>query len=245
MSLGSGASYEGAFSIESASIEGGPEPLGCEHQEDAGDIALFSPVHYESGYAYPLIVWLHGEEGHEDELPRVMPHMSVRNHVGVAPRGTQRAGSGYRWSESGEDLGDAADRVLAAVDAAKERYHIHAERVFLAGYQCGGTMAVRIALEYPEVFAGAASVEGRVPRGGRPLRNINRARKTPLLLATSLEDDALSVSTVNEDLRLLHSAGMAVAMRLYPGGDGLATNMLSDIDAWVMERVCAPAHACS
>jgi len=168
-----------------------------------------------------------------------------RDHVGVAPRGTRPFGSGYRWSQSSSDLGEAADRTLAAVDAAKERYHIHGERVFLAGYQSGGAMAVGLGLEYAEVFAGAASIESRVPRGGRPLRNINRARKTPLLIATSLEDDALSVTAVNDDLRLLHSAGMVVAMRLYPGGDGLASNMLSDLDAWVMERVCSPAHACS
>ncbi len=240
MSLDCDASLESVFSIES-----GPDPLGVECREDSGDLAVFAPVHYESGYAYPLIVWLHGDSGHEDELPRVMPHISLRNHVGVAPRGTQACETGYRWSQSLDDLGEAADRVLAAVDAAKDRYHIHRDRVFLAGYQSGGTMAVRLALEYPEVFAGAASVEGRVPRGGRPLRNINRARKTPLLLATSLEDDALSVAGVNDDLRLLHSAGMSVAIRLYPGGDGLTSNMLSDIDAWVMERVCAPAQACS
>ena len=43
---------------------------------------------------------------------------------------------------------------------------------------------------------------------------------------------------VCDDLRLLHSAGCTVALRQYPGGDELTTNMLSDLDRWLMEFVC-------
>ena len=32
--------------------------------------ALFAPMHYEPGYAYPLIVWLHGPGGDERQLNR-------------------------------------------------------------------------------------------------------------------------------------------------------------------------------
>jgi phospholipase/carboxylesterase len=40
-------------------------------------------------------------------------------------------------------------------------------------------------------------------------------------------------------LRLLHVAGCTVALRQYPGGDNLTSNMLSDLDRWVMELVCS------
>ena len=36
---------------------------------------------------------------------------------------------------------------------------------------------------------------------------------------------------------------MAVCLRLYPCGDDLTTNMLSDMDRWIMEQV-APQPAC-
>ena len=47
--------------------------------------ATFGPQHYEPQYAYPLIVWLHGRGDDERQLLRVMPHVSMRNYVAVAP----------------------------------------------------------------------------------------------------------------------------------------------------------------
>ena len=47
---------------------------------------LFVPLHYEPNYAYPLIVWLHGAQDDERQLKRVMPFISLRNYVAVAPR---------------------------------------------------------------------------------------------------------------------------------------------------------------
>lgn len=48
---------------------------------------LFYPLHYEPNYAYPLLVWLHGCGGDERQIMRIMPKLSLRNYVAVAPRG--------------------------------------------------------------------------------------------------------------------------------------------------------------
>lgn len=62
-----------------------------QNQNDLGTATVaattFAPAHYESGYAYPLLVWLHGDGHSERDLAEIMPHVSVRNHVAVAPRG--------------------------------------------------------------------------------------------------------------------------------------------------------------
>src|SRR6185503_16233240 len=47
----------------------------------------FAPIHYEERYAYPLLVWLHGDAGSEQELRQIMPLVSMRNYVAIAPRG--------------------------------------------------------------------------------------------------------------------------------------------------------------
>ena len=41
----------------------------------AGDSvhSLFAPLHYEPGYAYPLIVWLHGLHGDERQCCESCP----------------------------------------------------------------------------------------------------------------------------------------------------------------------------
>ena len=64
---------------------------------------MFGPLHYEAGYAYPLIVWLHGWGDDETQLKRVMPLVSMQNFVAVAPRGTrpvpaeEEGKQGYTW----------------------------------------------------------------------------------------------------------------------------------------------------
>lgn len=200
----------------------------------------FTPIHYEEGYAYPLIVWLHGPESNEEEVLQVMPLVSARNYVAISPRGTrhsQRNHGAYSWGQSQDDIVDAAERVESCIEFAREQFSIHPERIFLAGHASGGTLALRLGMEYPELVAGAISLGGPVPRGLRPLKRINAARKLPLMLAVSPGDD-YPLEGVMADLRLLHFAGFSLALRLYPEGDKLTTVMLSDVNRWIMESFC-------
>ncbi len=207
--------------------------------------SLFAPIHYEDGYAYPLVVWLHGPGDNENQLRTVLPLVSMRNHVAVAPRGTSADGDlrgAYRWKQTSEDIAEATQRSIDCIEIAMDRYHIHRERIFIAGYDCGGTMALRIALENPEYFSGAVSIGGPLPRRFNLLRRINTARHLPLMLAGALDSQKYPSEQVCNDLRLLHSAGFSLDLRRYPCGDELTTKMLSDLDCWIMQQVC-PATA--
>jgi phospholipase/carboxylesterase len=202
--------------------------------------ASFTPINYESGYAYPLIVWLHGPESSESEVLQVMPLVSARNYVAIAPRGTchsQRVRCGYGWGESQSDIVDAAERVENCIQYARQQFHVHPDRIFLAGHASGGTLALRLGMEYPELVAGAISLGGPAPRGHRPLKRINAARKLPLMLAVS-PDESYPLEGVMDDLRMLHCAGFSLALRLYPEGDELTTAMLADVNRWIMESFC-------
>lgn len=260
---------------------------------------LFSPIHYEAGYAYPLIVWLHGPGDNENQLRTVLPLVSMRNYIAVGPRATtiehaatvngpggkynepldgtegdeaaneieedglnkdvratgnpQLSGnlaSGnlamgdasvpatFCWVQSREEITNAVESVLDCINIARNRYNVHRDRIFIAGYDSGGTMAMRIALEYPQIFKGAISLGGPLPRGLNLLRRINEARKMPLLITNSLDSQKYQPEQVGEDLRLLHAAGFSLDLRQYPCGDELTTKMLSDMDQWIMNRFC-------
>jgi phospholipase/carboxylesterase len=207
--------------------------------------ATFAPMHYEAGYAYPLVVWLHGSLGSEQQLRRVMPLVSMRNYVAVAPRGTSgdrvRRGA-FDWRQSDADVEVAEDRVFECVSTAARRYNVHPQRVFLVGLGSGGTMALRVAWNHPERFAGVGSIGGPLPADNRPLRNVNQLRQLSCFVATSRSSLAYPERSVCQDLRLLHSAGCTVALRQYPCGDELTTNMLADLDRWMMGLVCSPAQ---
>lgn len=202
--------------------------------------AFFAPLHYEPNYAYPLLVWLHGRGADEGQLRQVMPWISLRNYVAVAPRGihaVQAPARGYAWGDSEAAAAVAAQRVFQCIDAAMERFHIAPQRVFLAGCDCGGTAAFRVGLTHPTRFAGILSVGGPFPGHGRPLAGLRQARDVPLFIAQGRDSQQYPVDRTCHELRLLHAAGFHITLRQYPCGDELTRQMLHDIDVWLMEQV--------
>jgi phospholipase/carboxylesterase len=219
------------------SVKHGPRP-SCRP-------AAFCPLHYERGYAYPLIVWLHGQGSSEDELRQVISRISLRNYVAVAPRGTEpHAGatlSGWTWSQESEHVETADQRVFEAIDFVRGQLNVSPKRIFLAGRGVGGTMALRIAFAHPDRFAGAISLDGLLPRSGQPLHRINELREMPLLVSARTNRSTCSENGLCRDLRLLHAAGMSLSLRYYPEGDSVLPLMLADIDRWIMDTICPSA----
>jgi len=221
------------------------EPLDLEHgvlqsSERRGfHFSLFAPLHYERNYAYPLVVWLHGPGEDERQLQRVMPLVSMRNFVSIGPRGPRPAasGTGFTWSECDADITAAEESVFSCLEVARERLNVAPRRVFVAGYQTGGTMAFRIGLKYPTRFAGALSIGGPFPSGNSPLAHFDQARQLPLFIAQGRHSTLYPVERTCEELRLFHAAGMHVTLRQYPCGDELTSKMLHDMNVWIMELV--------
>ncbi|MGC3965796.1 MAG: alpha/beta hydrolase-fold protein [Pirellulales bacterium] len=212
---------------------------------------VFGPVHYERNYAYPLIVWLHGAGQNERQLVKIMPLVSLRNYVAVAPRGVRRADAtaaarqAFTWTEHGGDFDLAQQRVFELIDEARRQYHVARHRIFLAGADVGGTTALRLALAHPDRFAGVLSLGGTFPAGRSPLARLVEARRLPIFLAYGREDAAFSDDAVESQLKLFHAGGLQVTLRQYPGAAGIAPQMLSDMDRWTMDLVTgAPARAC-
>ncbi len=202
--------------------------------------SLFAPLHYEQNYGYPLLVWLHGPGDDERQLQRIMPLISMRNYVAVALRGplSDRDGSrGYGWSDSDSDQFSAEQGIFECLEVASDKFNIDRRRVFLAGYQSGGTMALRLGLKHPEKFAGLLSVGGPFPVGQSPLLHLNLARQLPLLIAHGRDSQTYPIERTCEELRLFHAAGMHVTLRQYPCADELNPQMLHDMDVWIMEQV--------
>jgi phospholipase/carboxylesterase len=214
-------------------------------------VSYFAPLHYESNYAYPLIVWLHGAGDDESQLRRIMPEVSLRNYVGLGLRGpvrctTASGAQGYTWPQSGEGFAYAEQAVFDALDEVRAKFHISPQRVFLAGFECGGTMSFQLAMRHPTRFAGVLSLGGEFPVGGTPLVRLTDARRLPIFLASGRNSQRYPAAKVCQNLRLFHAAGMNVDLRQYPCGDELLSMMLADMDRWMMQQVSTTAdpHFC-
>jgi len=222
------------------SLDRDVEPWAMGDDADAPH-CLFVPLHYEKKYAYPLLVWLHSRGDNERQLRRIMPQVSLRNYVAIGPRGTSpdadATGPAYRWRQTEAGIVEAQWRLMRSIDLVRARYNIHDARVFVGGFADGGAMALRLALRMPQVCAGVFSIGGGLSRVHAPLINIENARGMPILLMHGCDSMDYPSSRVCDDLRLLHAAGMALSIRQYPAADELTTEMLSDVDAWMMEHV--------
>ncbi|MDA7980880.1 MAG: dienelactone hydrolase family protein [Pirellulales bacterium] len=211
-------------------------------RDTSDHVCLFGPLHYEPDYAYPLIVWLHGNGGSESDARRVMPHISMQNFVAVAPRGTQpvtKRKFGHRWSQ--KQVNAAEIRVLRAVELAEARFNIGENRVFLAGFDSGATMAYRLAFAHPERFAGVIAACGGFPSGRRPFARLAESRDLPVLMLYGEQSDVYPAEDACADLRLFHAAGLDITLRQYPCGQSLSKEMLADVNRWIMERLGAVA----
>ena len=218
---------------------------------------LFSPMHYEPGYAYPLLVWLHGTGGDERQLLRIMPAVSMRNYVAVAPRGIlveqpansptldlsisailQRPKVRYDWPLSSNII---EQRIFDCIAVAQERCNIAAHRIFIAGFGTGGTAALRLAMLYPERFAGVGAFGSEIPSDNQILP----CWQTPQPLSVLLGMDASAAESVGKTMELFYTAGLSANVCEYPGTKTLTPEMLQDMNRWMMEIVCQPAAGLS
>jgi len=208
--------------------------------------ALFVPLHYEPGYTYPLIVWLHAEGNDERQLMRVMPLVSMRNYVAVAPRGVtmdkmeRSRKKYYGWQQTDAAIRKAEQQIFDSIDVAVEKANVCRRRVFIAGFGSGGTMAFRVAMNHARRFAGVLSLCGPFPSGHTPLGNLAEARRLSVFLASGRHSRQYPTTVVCENLRLLHTAGLSITLRQYPYGQELSPQMLADVDRWIIEQITSP-----
>ena len=221
---------------------------GDDYRGAVSPVSYFLPANYEPNYKYPLIVWLHQDGGCDRQVADVMPHVSTQNYVAVgvrAPRAMDAAGRAFGWLDSPLGTAVAEEAVFSAVDVAMHRYSVNPSRVYLAGYREGGTMAMRLGLRNADRIDGVISIDGELPRGGRPLCDLEGARRLAILSAVAMESRRYPVERVCEDLKLWHTARLRMDMRQYTVDDCMVTEVLRDVNAWVMARVTGqPTGGC-
>ena len=202
------------------------------------DPSIFVPVHYEKNYPYPLLVWLHGDGQNSRQVQSIMPHVSMRNFVAVAPDysnspSRQPCDDGLSQAAYADDMED----VINAISLVKEKYNIADDRIFLAGHRSGGTVAFDLAFSNPDLFAGVISIDGALPDTEAPLANLKHSRNLECFLLQGSESTQFDVDQLCEHLKLMHSAGFALTVRQYSCADQLHEAMFRDMNHWMMEIV--------
>lgn len=207
-------------------------------------IRTFLPTGYEPNYPYPLLVFFHGHGGNEEQVLRLAPRLSRRNYVCIGLRGSFDLGErsngrvGYGWSRRGECDAMLEDYVFQAVEQTRRNYHIHSERIFLAGFCEGAAVAYRLGLSYPERFGGVIALNGTIPQNG-PLLRYPEVRQLKVLIGHGIANAVVPLANARRDFKLLYSAGVDVEMNTYPATHRLHPDMLRDVNRWIINHVTA------
>jgi phospholipase/carboxylesterase len=205
-------------------------------------VRTFLPTGYEPNYPYPLLVFLHGHGGNEEQALRLAPRVSRRNYVAIGLRGplligTRPDGRGcFSWGDDAHAGMSVEDYLVRAVEQTRRNYHVHSERIFLAGVCEGATMAYRFALTHPEKVAGVIALNGLLPKGG-PLFRLPAVRGLKAFVGHGIANAVAPLALARRDSKLLYTAGVDVRLHTYPTTHRLHPDMLKDANRWVMEQI--------
>ncbi|MEM6692845.1 MAG: prolyl oligopeptidase family serine peptidase, partial [Planctomycetota bacterium] len=147
------------------------------------------------------------------------------------------SGHRFRWHDSPAAIGVAHDSVVEAIDAATAQYSIRTDRIVIAGYGSGGTMAIRIAMRQPRLFAGAVSVGGHMPECSIKDYKELRGQKLRMLWQWGKDNPDYTPESLRRDCQTAMSIGSRVELRQYPGNDEMDTVVLSDLNRWAMNLI--------
>jgi phospholipase/carboxylesterase len=205
-------------------------------------LRTFLPTGYEPNYPYPLLVFFHGHGSCEEQILRLAPRVSRRNYICISLRGPESLGQradgrfGYCWGAGQHDT-LLEDYVLRAVEQTRRHYHVHSERIYLAGFREGATLAYRLGMLFPERFGGVISLNGCMPRQGGPLLRLPEIRQLRLLIGHGIANPIVPLAMAQRDFRLFYAAGLDVQLCTYPTTHRLHPDMLRDVNRWIMEAV--------
>ena len=204
-------------------------------------VSIYVPENYEEGYAYPLVTWFHSDANDEDQLEDVMNALSPQNYIGLALRGNRplEKTGGHRWDPPAFGQGNVGLSELLHLTTCRLRraFHIHSERIFLAGSGHGADTALYLLARHPEWFAGAMLLDPFCESGTLPQNTLNSLSGKPILVShcrnSPLDALARSVATV----RSLRNASADVDVRMTDLPVDPLGSEIRSLDYWMMECI--------
>ena len=199
----SGGDGIGDSSGRASPLAAGPS-IGIPHR-------IFVPEHYESSYAYPLLVWLHSDHSSEYELDELMPSLSLRNYAAVSLRGNRssnRSSQVFRWGSSLTDYALNEECIFHAIDEICGAMSIDPSRIFLGGFGKGATLAQWLGLRNPGQIAGVIACNGPFPSNRRALAQWKQARSLPVLAMQSADSNRFGVDQIISMMKTAYRAGL-------------------------------------
>lgn len=203
-------------------------------------VSIYVPERYEENYAYPLLVWFHDAGQHEGQVEPVMSAISSQNYCGLGVQGNQSVQDGvsFDWNPDLLEYGSVSleDLLSVTIRRLRQAFHIHSERIFVAGAGAGADVALQQLAQTPDWYAGAVLFN---PTCGTPLidsLSVSNLSSKPLLWTVSRTASSEHLAHNVEAVQLSRLAGAEPEVRVTDSALDPESSDIRFVDHWLLSK---------
>ena len=215
---------------------------------------LIHTIYEPSGSGpHPTVLTLHGRGANAFDLLGLAPHLCKGRFLMICPEGPLETpigpgALGYAWYPMSMGGPPDIEAILASraklqefLDGCLRRYPIDAKKFLVLGFSQGGVMAYSLALSNPERFSGLVVLSSWLPKELVPELSIGEAvQSLPTLVQHGSQDPLIEIQRARDSVEHLRALRVPLTYREYDMGHEITPRSLSDLSAWLEEKVLSP-----
>ena len=205
------------------------------------------PLHYithNENSGAPLLLLLHGYGSNEQDLIGLASYLDVRLMCVSARASYALDFGGFAWfnidmrpegiSFDFDEARQSLQQVLALVEVLAAEYQ--PSKLFVGGFSQGATMALAIALQQPDRFAGALALSGLYGEALMP-EDPQSVRGFKVFVSHGIQDSKISIAQARASKELLDPLGLDMVYNEYDMPHTIDQSCLEDISVWLRARL--------
>jgi len=201
---------------------------------------------------HPTILALHGWGANALDLLGLAPHICDGRFLFLCPQGPVEtpigAGRvGYGWFPLSLDqppdmmvIHSTRDQLKTFLESCLERYPVDPKKLVVLGFSQGGVMAFSLAFSEPERFSALTVLSSWLPAELAAPSLTNKELNLPTLIQHGSEDELLEIERARESVETLRTLHVPLTYREYAMGHQITAQSLTDLSAWLEEKVLSP-----
>jgi phospholipase/carboxylesterase len=202
---------------------------------------------------HPAILTLHGRGANAFDLLGLAPHLCGGKFLMICPQGPLETpigpdATGYAWYPMSMGGPPDIQAILSSqkmlqifLDECLQRYPVDAKKLVVLGFSQGGVMAYSLALANPRRFAALAVLSSWLPKELVAELSVDEnVASLPTLVQHGTEDSMIEVGRARDSVERLRQLRVPLTYREYDMGHEIRPRSLSDLSAWLEEKVLSP-----
>lgn len=181
---------------------------------------------------------LHGRGADEHDLFGLKERLDPRLNIYSLRAPFEYEWGGYAWFDLFEDgtvdeksFAQSRDEIAAFIRTVKT------DKLFLLGFSMGAIMSYSIALSNPGICSGILALSGFAPPQLEKEYRLQLLQNLHVFISHGVNDPVIPIASARNTKAMLSASNAVVSYHEYPMAHQISEQCLTDIDAWLNERL--------